>query len=315
MTRYGCLLVALGTPASAEPDDIRDFLRAFLSDRAVVDFPSWLWKPILHGIILRVRPQKIAPIYRSIWTEAGSPLEVYTKAQCELVAQALPDVEVKFAMTYTQPSIERQISEFNADKVVVIPLCPHYAPATVAEIYRQVALCRKNMCGMEISLVPAWAVHQPYINWYREKLDQAIALHAPDKIVFSYHGLPQRKVHEPDSYRQQCFATTQAIVGERKDCNWEITFQSKFGPGKWLQPATVERMAQLPTENVGKILLLSPGFVADCIETDDELDRINRETFFAAGGLEFTRISPLNDDLAAGEILADLFRNQIRQIG
>lgn len=314
MKKYGCLLVALGTPASPEPSDIRDFLRAFLSDPAVVDFPRWLWNPILHQIILRVRPEKIAPTYASIWQADGSPLEVYTKAQCVQLAKALPEVEVKFAMTYTKPSIAQTVQEFAAegtDEIVLIPLCPHYVPSTVADIYRQTALLNAAGDLPKISIVPQWSTQKEYIAWYRQQLREAIAEHRPERIIFSYHGVPQRKAHAPNLYQQQCWATTTAIMAEMPECAYEVTFQSKFGPGKWLQPATIDRMTQLPNQGTRRILLLTPGFLADCIETLDELDVLNQNAFTQAGGEHFARVAPLNADAAAGNILAQILHRQI----
>lgn len=305
-TKRGCLLVALGTPARPDPDAIREFLRTFLSDPAVVDFPKWLWKPILENIVLRFRPAKIAPIYQKIWTECGSPLEVYTKAQCDLVARALPDYEVKYAMTYTKPDIFTALSEFTADEVAILPLYPHHVPSTISDIYRQVAVAEKKLGEMKLSIIPEWSENKNYIEWYREKLQKEIAIKQPEKIIFSYHGVPERKAHQPASYLKQCVQSTNAIMQGIEKIPYESTFQSKFGPGKWLQPATIDRMKALPSEGVKNVLVLTPGFVSDCIETIDELDVINQETFIAAGGAKYRRITPLNDAPQAGEILAAL---------
>ncbi|WP_353066435.1 ferrochelatase [Arcanobacterium hippocoleae] len=305
--KRGCLIVALGTPASPEPNDIRQFLKAFLSDRAVVDFPRWLWKPILNHIVLRVRPEKVAPTYREIWMNEGSPLEVYTKAQCELLAAALPDIEVKYAMTYTEPSISAAISEFTAEEVIIIPLYPQYAPSTVADIYRQVEILQAQKDAPRLKIVPQWPDFAPYIAWYRSEIAAAIAAERPDRIVFSYHGVPQRKVHHPESYKAQCMQTTAAIMRDFSEVPYEISFQSKFGPGKWLAPATIERMAELPGAGVENILLITPGFLVDCIETIDELDVLNQEVFKKSGGKKYSRLAPLNADAQAGNILAQLY--------
>ncbi|XCB30371.1 ferrochelatase [Arcanobacterium hippocoleae] len=313
MAKRGCLLVALGTPASPEPNDIREFLRAFLSDPAVVDFPRWLWKPILHHIVLRVRPEKVAPTYSAIWTADGSPLEVHTKAQWKALAAELPEIEVRYAMTYTKPSIAEAISQFTAEEVVVIPLFPHYAPSTVADIRRQVSEIAKLPGAPQLSIAAQWPENSEYISWYQGQIRTALQDCRPDKIVFSYHGVPQRKVHNPDSYRQQCLHTTAGIMRAFTGVAFETTFQSKFGPGKWLQPATIERIAQLPHEGIKSVLLATPGFTADCIETIDELDVLNQSAFKEAGGENYARLAPVNGDAAVGKILASIYRQHFSE--
>lgn len=312
----GCLLVSLGTPASPKTADIREFLVAFLSDPSVVDFPRFLWKPILQQIVLKKRPQMIAEQYEKIWLPEGSPLAVYTKAQKELVAQELPGHDVDYAYTYTQPGIVTQLKKMAARGVKtckIVPLFPHYAPSTVAEIQRQVATAKNEpeLAGMILELTPQWEEYQPYSQWYAQQIWHAWEEHKFTHLVVSYHGVPQRKVHEPENYRQQCERTTSAIIKELKKLGEikftiEETFQSKFGPGKWLGPATINRMAELPAAGQKKIAVINPGFVQDCIETLDEIDVLNREVFMEAGGEELHRIAPLNDHPAAGKILAGL---------
>lgn len=307
--------MALGTPASPHPEDIRAFLQTFLSDPAVVDMPRWLWKPILNHIVLRVRPKKIAPVYQSIWTEQGSPLLIHTQAQAQHLAAELEDVKVGYATTYTQPSIAQAIEELDVDELVVIPLYPQYAPSTVAEIWRQIDIVESQSGAPRIIRAQAWYDNAAYVRWYAETIAESIADSAgspTDKLVFSYHGVPQRKVHEPQSYREQCEATTHAILSRLKDRGIhipsEITYQSKFGPGTWLQPATIERMTQLPDEGAKNILVVTPGFFASCIETLDEIMVVNRDKFIAGGGSEFRMVHPPNSDPAAGAMLAEIYR-------
>ncbi|RRD46338.1 ferrochelatase [Tessaracoccus sp. OH4464_COT-324] len=304
--KQGCLIVALGTPDAPTPERIREFLRSFLSDRWVVDFPRFLWKPILHGIVLRVRPKKVAPLYRHIWLEDGSPLEVYTRAQRDLLAAALPDIEVRHAMSYTSPSVAEAVAGWDVDHITVIPMYPHYAPSTTNTIIEQVDAAAEN-ARWRHKLVRSWGTAEGFIGWYRSRLRDELTAEDVDRVVFSYHGVPQRKVHGPDEYRAQCLATTEAIMAGF-DIPHEVSFQSKFGPGAWLSPATVDRMSQLPGEGVKRLLLLTPGFVADCIETLDELDLLNRDTFLAAGGESFRRLAPLNDHPEVGAVLAEVFR-------
>ncbi|MDY5585296.1 MAG: ferrochelatase [Arcanobacterium sp.] len=312
----GCLLVSLGTPASPAPEDIREFLAAFLSDPSVVDFPKFLWKPILNQIVLKKRPQMIAEQYEKIWLSEGSPLAVYTEAQTKLVAQELSDHDVDYAYTYTKPGIIEQLEAMfqrGVRNCKIIPLFPHYAPSTVAEIQRQVTAARNNpnLTGMNLQIIPQWEDYYPYIEWYAQQINEAWKEHNFHHLVVSYHGVPERKAHEPENYRQQCERTTAAILQALKKFGEpgftvEQTFQSKFGPGKWLGPATIDRMAELPAAGKTRIAVINPGFVQDCIETLDEIDVLNREAFLEAGGEELHRIAPLNSHPAAGKILAGL---------
>lgn len=304
----GCLIVCLGTPRSPEPKEIKFFLRRFLSDPAVVDFPRWLWKPILHTFVLPLRPSRIAPHYRAVWFAQGSPLDVYSRRQCAALSRELPDTEVRYATTYMSPSVGEQLSAMRARKITVIPLFPHYAPSTVDAIEKQVALFARRHPDVRVHIVPSWARQETLAQWYAEKIKNVLRAGRVEKIVFSYHGVPLRAPHRPGEYLRQCVATTDLIMGRVGDFPHEITFQSKFGPGKWLSPATVVRMGELPAEGVKRVLVLSAGFFADCIETLDELDVLNRETFIRAGGEEMIRLRPPNDDPVAGKILAEIYR-------
>lgn len=307
----GCLIVSLGTPASTDPEDIKRFLHAFLSDSAVVDFPRWLWKPILNQIVLRVRPAKIAPQYEHIWLPEGSPLEVYTKSQVVHAQDNLDGIKVGYATTYTQPSIGQAIDDLDVDDLVLIPLFPHYAPSTVADMIRQATEHCQLPGRPRLTIAQSWETQPTLISYYQEKIRHALEHKPVDHIVFSYHGVPQRSVHEPDSYAAQCEATTHAIVSGLPDVSWEMTFQSKFGPGTWLGPATIDTMAELPDRGIHHVLVVSPGFFCDCIETLDELDVLNQDAFCGAGGREFNRILPPNDDPVTGTIIAEIYRQTI----
>ncbi|SDU80075.1 ferrochelatase [Arcanobacterium phocae] len=311
----GCLIVTLGTPASPNPEDIKEFLRRFLSDPSVVDMPRWLWKPILNNIVLRVRPRKIEPVYRSVWMPQGSPLIVHTQAQARHTVQQLPHIKVGYATTYMTPDIETAIRTLAVDELVVIPLYPQYAPSTVAEIWRQLDRIEHQDWAPRILRADPWNLNTEYIRWYAHQIQHHIqhSHQSFDKIIFSYHGVPQRVVHEPDQYRQQCEQTTAAIMNHIAGVDWEITYQSKFGPGAWLQPATIDRMAQLPSEGIHRILVVTPGFFASCIETLDEIDVLNRQTYIDAGGTEFTLIPPPNSDKAGGKILASVYHATVEQ--
>ncbi len=318
--KKGCVIVALGTPKSLELTDISDFLRAFLSDPQVVDFPRWLWKPILEKIILRNRPAKIAHNYASIWLPAGSPLEVYTKTQAALLQEKLPEVAVTYAVTYLEPAIRDEIcklSQQGITDITVIPLYPQYTPSTVGDIYRQIAQVRADFPQLMVRIAQSWETLAEYVDFYVEQLQQVLEVNSIEHLVFSYHGVPLRKAHQPVAYRAQCEATTNAIWQALLASNpkaqyadklsYETTFQSKFGPGKWLAPATIKRMKELPAGGKTRIAVLTPGFVSDCIETLEEIDIQNRQVFFAHGGKEFVFINPLNDAPVSGEVLAQVY--------
>ncbi|NLI04049.1 MAG: ferrochelatase, partial [Actinomycetaceae bacterium] len=163
----------------------------------------------------------------------------------------------------------------------------------------------------KLTIVDPWYDLDSYIAWHATRIKEELATGSYDKIIMSYHGVPERAVHEPASYRAQCERTTHAIMERVGDIPYEMTFQSKFGPGKWLGPATIDRMAELPGEGARNILLLTPGFFADCIETLQEIDSQNQEVFKAAGGVEFRRIAPPNADATAGQMLADIYRDAV----
>ena len=305
----------LGSPDSPEAPDVRRFLEAFLSDPKVVDFPRALWMPILHGIVLRVRPKNSGELYRSIWSEQGSPLVFYTQRQRELLEEALPQTRVRLAMTYTSPLIEESLDALCRDGVediTVLPLFPHHAPSSTGSIVEQThSFFATHPDTPPYRIVAPFPSEQAYVRWHAQQLAQAITAAEADAVVLSYHGVPERRVHEPVEYRRQCEETTEAITEHLSRMGIEVpvmtTFQSKFGPGRWLQPATMDTMKALPGRGVTSLVVATPGFVADCIETIDELDRLNQDTFMHAGGQRFMRVAPINDD----PVIIDMVKNLI----
>ncbi|VEI13512.1 ferrochelatase [Trueperella bialowiezensis] len=314
----GLLIVNLGSPDSTDPEDVRTFLRDFLSDTKVIDFPPFLWQPILRGIVLRVRPAKSAELYRQIWMDEGSPLVVYTKRQQEMLAEALPEWNVKYAMTYTEPSIAESLDEMAAEgvtDVTVVPLYPQWAPSSSGAIADQVHdYFRKNPDKLQWRIVKAWPTEKAFINWHADTIERALAAQPESEraqlVVCSYHGVPERKVHRPAGYRTECEASTAAIGAALCERGIDVpvisTFQSKFGPGKWLTPATIDTMASLPDKGVTSVMLATPSFVADCIETLEELDIQNQDAFKEAGGVRYARIPPINDDPAFVDVIKKL---------
>lgn len=318
--RRGLLIVNLGSPQSLNERDISRFLATFLSDRRVVHWPRAAWLPILHLIVKRVRPRKIKPVYEKIWHRDMSPLVFYTRAQHRNLQVALPDVNVKYAMAYTEPRISQMLSEFEREGVkdlTVLALYPQYAPSTGASIADQV--CRHYLKSTRIPnfrFISEFPTQEHYVAWHAQALSARIdeLEHRPDRLVFSFHGVPEHPLHEPHYYRSQCEQTFSAICNHpalvEKAIPAVMTFQSKFGPGRWIGPATIDEMARLPREdNVRSILVCTPGFVADCIETLDEIDILNREEFLAAGGKHFSYLNPMNDSDAVTEMIVSMFND------
>ncbi|MFC4652260.1 ferrochelatase [Lactococcus nasutitermitis] len=293
--KKGLILAALGTPTSTAISDVRDYLAEFLGDPLVIQYPRWFWLPILHGMILKSRPAKSAELYKKIWTSAGSPLFVYTKMQTEQLQQLLPELDVRFAMTYGKPQIAdviRDLQQSGADDISVLPLYPQYSQTTVEPIVQQV-----KQVDNQVKILPAFYDNPQYIALLAESIAEKWQSGNYDKVIFSYHGIPKSYVTKgKDPYEVQCQTITQLTVATLglTENQYEHDYQSKFGPSKWLEPATIQRMAKLPRENVKKILIISPSFVADCLETLYELDIENKATFMENGGEIFDFVHPFN---------------------
>ena len=312
----GLLIVNLGSPDSPAPSDVRTFLAKFLSDPRVVDFPRAVWLPILHGIVLRVRPRKSGAIYKTIWTPEGSPLVVYTKRQHQLLKEALPDWNVRYAMTYTRPSINSALRAFEdegVDDVTVLPLYAQTTPSSTGAVVDQVLdFYRSQEHHPHLRIVGKWPTQPDYVNWHAKQIADRVRGEgpAPQMILLSYHGVPQRAAHKPEGYRQECLETSSAIESQLRQLGVDVpvltTFQSKFGPGKWLGPATIDTMASLPGRGITSVLIATPAFISDCIETVDELDVLNQNAFKEAGGQHYQRVAPINDDPVIVDIVKDL---------
>lgn len=314
----GLLIVNLGTPASFQPKDVRRFLRTFLSDPRVIDLPKLLWQPILHCAVLPFRARKSAKLYRSIWTKSGSPLVIYTRRQCNLLAQALPEWHVEYAMTYTEPSIPAALDAMQAAGVsdlTVLPLYPQWAPSSAGAITDQVLSHFHRAPTMPtLRIIGAWPTEPAFIAWHADRIAASLAAHPSEKrvqqIICSYHGVPNRDSHRAAGYRSECEATTAAIAQALANRGVQIpvktTFQSKFGPGEWLAPATIDTIAKLPRAGVTSVLVSTPGFIADCVETLEELDVQNQNAFKGAGGKFYVRVPPINDDPAFVQVVRNL---------
>ncbi len=303
--KEGILLVNLGTPTAPTAEAVRPFLKEFLSDKAVIDYPRWFWMPLLNHIILRVRPEKSAALYQNIWMDEGSPLMVYSERVATKVQTAMPETQVILAMRYGDPSIRAGLETMRADgveRVTILTLYPQFSITTVGAILDEVTAVLQQMNWSPI----VNKVRDYYENpLYTEAIANSVRAHwekngRPDKLVISMHGNPIRYTKKGDPYVEQCHQTVQNIVNnlELSPDEWMLTFQSRFGPEPWLQPYTDKTMEALGDAGVKRVDVICPGFAVDCLETIDEIDRENREFFMEAGGQEFHYIPALNDSAA-----------------
>ena len=324
----GVLLAQIGTPDEPTPEALLPYLRQFLSDRRVIDYPPILWQPLLRGIILRVRPRKSARLYARIWTDEGSPLLVHSKAQVDALQERLgSQYRVLLGMTYGNPSIKRAMSEFERkgiDRVVVLPMFPQYSSTTTACIYdaayKAAAGAMPNWNTQLKRTMPAlrfvapYFDHAGYITALKQHLQREIeSLPAPpDMFVITFHGIPDRYIQSGDPYREHCERTAELLAEAIawRDDQWILSFQSRFGPEAWMQPYTEDVLGDLHRRGVRRPLVFAPGFVTDCLETLDELGHEGREQFAEGGGNPgHIHLAPcLNADPCFMDALADIIR-------
>ena len=304
--RTAVVLCNLGTPDAPTAPAVRRYLAEFLSDRRIVEIPRAVWLPILHGVILRVRPAKSAAKYASVWRPDGSPLRVWTARQAELLAERLAaagrSVAVRHAMRYGQPSMATVLDALRAEgveRVLVVPLYPQYSGTTTASVIDAVcAWALRTRALPELRFVNQWHDDAGYIDALAARIESHWATHGrPDRLLMSFHGVPQRTVALGDPYEVQCRRTAALLATRLRlaEDAWVLTFQSRFGPAKWLEPATEPTARALGAQGVGRIDVVCPGFVADCLETLEEISMEVREAFIESGGREFHYIPCLND--------------------
>jgi protoporphyrin/coproporphyrin ferrochelatase len=324
-SRVGVLLVNLGTPDTANAAGVRVYLKEFLSDPRVIENQGLLWKVILNGIILRVRPAKKARDYLTIWNveKDESPLKTITRSQAEKLAAAIADrshVVVDWAMRYGNPSMQSRIEALTAqgcDRILVVPLYPQYSAATSAtvcdEAFRVLTRLRAQ---------PTLRVTPPYYDepFYIDALASSIETHLatlpfkPELIVASFHGMPKDYVDKGDPYQTQCIATT-ALLRRRlglDDSKLLLTFQSRFGRAEWLQPYTDKTIEKLAKDGVRRIAVVMPGFAADCLETLEEIAGENAEIFKHNGGEQFAAVPCLNDSEPGMDVLRQLVLRELQ---
>ncbi len=323
--RVGVLLVNLGTPDTANAAGVRVYLKEFLSDPRVIENQGLLWKLILNGIILRIRPGRKARDYRKIWnTEKDeSPLKTITRAQSEKLAAAISDqdhVVVDWAMRYGNPSIRSRIEALTAqgcDRLLVVPLYPQYSAATSATVCDEVfAVLARMRLQPTLRVSPPYYDDPDYIEALATSIDEHLATlpFKPELIVASFHGMPKAYVDKGDPYQAQCVATVDAL---RKRMGLDasrliLTFQSRFGRAEWLQPYTDKTVAQLAKDGVRRIAIVTPGFSADCLETLEEIAQENAEIFKHNGGEQFAAIPCLNDSDPGMDVIRKLVLRELQ---
>ena len=294
------LVVNLGTPDAPTPQAVKRYLAEFLSDPRVVEIPALVWQPILRGIVLNTRPKRSAHAYGLIWTERGSPLAFHTADTATSLAGAFgEDVIVDWAMRYGRPAIADRLvalRDVGCTRILVAPLYPQYSAATNATVFDAVAAALAEMRWQPaLRILPPYHDDPDYIATLatRTRAQLAALPFVPERLIASFHGLPQRALDLGDPYHCQCLKTAR-LLGEALGQPLTVTFQSRFGRAKWLEPATDATLAALPREGIKRIAILAPGFSADCLETLEEIAMRGRDSFLAAGGEAFAYLPCLN---------------------
>lgn len=317
--RVGVLLINLGTPAAPTAEAVRPYLREFLSDQRVVELSRWLWQPILRGIILPFRAKKSAHGYRQIWQPEGSPLALLTAKQAAELQKQLPQVLVEYAMSYGQPAVADTLASMKAqgvNRLLVIPLYPQYAASSSgAALDKVLNVLLKQRNQPSLRTVSRFYNHPDYIQAMAAHIRAYWQQHGRgQRILFSFHGIPEASVQQGDPYAAECRASSE-MLAEALQLNaqeWYIAFQSRFGRSKWVGPATADLLTELPAKhNIRELDVFCPGFVSDCLETLEELAIQGREQFHEAGGQTFRFIPCLNDNPVFIEALADLARENL----
>lgn len=321
--KKGVFLINLGSPKSPTKEDVRIYLDEFLMDPRVVDLPQPLRSILVRGIILNTRPKKSAAAYAKVWTDEGSPLIVFSERVKSKLEAKLDNIPVVLGMRYGEPSIERgldELTELGVDDVLVVPLYPQYAMSTTETVVEKVReVIEQKHEGIRAQGVAPFYKDESYIAAMAASAQKAANHEAYDRILFSYHGVPERHIRKSDitgshckidgtccntpskahkeCYRHQCFETTK-LVAEALNIPLEkclSTFQSRLGIDPWLKPYTADTLEKLPDNGITKLAVLTPSFVSDCLETIEEMDMENREIFEEAGGVVYDFIPCLND--------------------
>jgi ferrochelatase len=315
--KVGVLLVNLGTPDAPTTSAVKRYLKQFLSDQRVVEIPPLLWQPILRGIILNTRPQKSAKAYAKVWTEKGSPLAFFTAGQAEaLQARMEGTADVRYAMRYGNPSVGDQLAAMKAagcNRILIAPLYPQYSGATTGtvldEAYATLTAMRWHPA---IRTLPAYHDDARYIGALKSSIEASLAKldFVPDALVISFHGMPERTLHLGDPYHCHCQKTAR-LLSEAMGRALVVSFQSRFGRAKWLEPATDDTLMKLAREGTKKVAIFAPGFSVDCLETLEELAMQGHEQFEEAGGTHYAYLPCLNDSDVGMDMLEQIIGQEL----
>jgi ferrochelatase len=315
--RVGVLLTNLGTPDGHDVPSVRRYLKEFLSDPRVVEIPQIVWQPILRGIILNTRPRKSAEAYEQVWSEDGSPLAAITKAQARALEGAFGEqVVVDWAMRYGRPAIAdrlQALKDAGCERVLLAPLYPQYCAATTATANdRAFAHLATMRWQPAIRTLPPYHDDPAYIAALKETVEAGLAAldFEPEALIASFHGMPQRTLELGDPYHCHCQKTAR-LLGEAMGRKLTVAFQSRFGPAKWLGPATDETLEELAKTGVKRVAIFAPGFSADCLETLEELAIRGRESFEEAGGTHFAYLPCLNAEPTGIRMLTTLLSREL----
>lgn len=320
----GVLVVNLGTPDAPEPGAVKRYLKQFLSDPRVIEIPPLAWQPILRGIILNTRPKKSAEAYSKVWTDRGSPLADITASQAEAIASELGEhAIVDYAMRYGSPSIEQRLNELMAkgcDRILIAPMYPQYCAATTATVFDEVARVLKEMRWQPaLRFLPPYHDDVVYLDALASDLTRQLGglEFKPEVMLMSFHGMPQRTLEKGDPYHCHCHKTARLLrerlaeVPEFDGIRFETTFQSRFGPAAWLEPATDATLIAEGEKGTKAVVVAAPGFAADCVETLEELALEGRDEFLEAGGKEYAVLDCLNVSPNGITMLETIIRREL----
>ena len=322
--RIGVLLVNLGTPEATSYWPMRRYLKEFLSDRRVIEVNPLIWWPLLNLVILSKRPQASGKAYDEVWNREldESPLKTITRSQGEKLAAALaaePRIEVEWAMRYGLPPIKEKLEALQAkgcERILLFPLYPQYAAATTATVNDKAFDALKTMRWQPaIRTVPQYCDDPVYIDALARSLEAHLATldWEPQRVITSYHGVPQEYLDKGDPYHCQCHKTTRLLQDRLgwPDGKLMVTFQSRFGKAEWIKPYTDQTVKSLPGQGVKRIAVMMPGFVTDCLETLEEIAGENAEYFHEAGGEHFSAVPCLNDSDLGMAVIENVVRREL----
>jgi len=313
------LLLNLGTPAAPTPRAVRRYLAEFLSDARVIDYPRWLWLPLLYGVILRLRPRRSARAYAKVWTPQGSPLLVQSRALAEKLAAACANdgVRVALAMRYGEPATADVVARLLTNgvrRLLILPLYPQYSATSTAAAFDAVfAALQRQRWLPDLCSIGDYHAAPEYISALGDSVEKYWGMHGRgERLLLSFHGIPERYVAAGDPYRDQCLATAR-LLRERLNLDahfLSVSFQSRVGRESWLAPYTDDVVARFAADGIRHVQVLCPGFAVDCLETLEEIAIRAHEQFLDAGGERLDYIPALNDSDAHVQLLRGLIRQQ-----